>query len=77
MVLNIIFEDIFLDCSHGSRPGRSCHTALKYLQLNIGNASIYTWVIEGGIKRCFDNILAWSPIAAKMALSDLVPTNSI
>jgi len=56
MVLNIIFEDIFLDCSHGSRPGRSCHTALKYLQLNIGNASIYTWVIEGGIKRCFDNI---------------------
>lgn len=55
MVFNAIFEDIFLDCSHGSRPGRSCHTALKYLQLNIGNASIYTWAIEGDIKRCFDN----------------------
>jgi hypothetical protein len=42
MVLNAIFEGIFLNCSHGSRPGRSCHTALKYLQLNIGNASTYT-----------------------------------
>ena len=42
MVLNVIFENIFLDCSHGSRSGRSCHTALKYLQINIGNASTYT-----------------------------------
>jgi retron-type reverse transcriptase len=56
MVLTAIFEEIFLDCNHGSRPGRSCHTALKYLQLNIRNASTYTWVIKGDIRECFDNI---------------------
>lgn len=56
MVLTAIYEDIFMDCSHGARPGRSCHSALKHLQLNIGNASTYTWVIEGDIKGCFDNI---------------------
>ena len=56
IVLTAIFEDIFLDCSHGFRPGKSCHTALKYLQLNVGNASTYTWVVEGDIKGCFDNI---------------------
>ena len=56
LVLTAIFEEVFLDCSHGSRPGRSCHTALKHLQLKIGNASTYSWVIEGDIKGCFDNI---------------------
>jgi len=48
LVLTAIFEEIFLDCSHGSRPNRSCHSALKHLQLKIGNASTYSWVIEGG-----------------------------
>jgi nicotine oxidoreductase len=56
LTLTIIFERTFLDCSHGFRPGRSCHTALKHLQFKIGNASTYTWVIEGDIKGCFDNI---------------------
>lgn len=56
LVLTSIFEEIFLDCSHGSRPNRSCHSALKYLQLKIGNASTYTWVIEGDIKGCLENI---------------------
>ena len=56
IVLTAIFEEIFLDCSHGFRPGRSCHTALKHLQLKIGNTSSYSWVIEGDIKGCFDNI---------------------
>ena len=26
IVLTAIFEETFLDCSHGFRPGRSCHT---------------------------------------------------
>jgi len=56
IVLTAIFEDVFLDCNHGFRPGKSCHTALKYLQLNNGNASAYSWVIEGNIKGCLDNI---------------------
>lgn len=56
LVLTAIFEEIFLDCSHGFRIGRCCHSALKHLQLKIGNASTYTWVIEGDIKECFDKI---------------------
>lgn len=56
IVLTAVFEEVFLNCSHGSRPGRSRHTALKHLQLKIGNASTYSWVIEGDIKSCFDNI---------------------
>jgi RNA-directed DNA polymerase len=56
IVLTTIFEEIFLDCSHGFRPGRSCHTALKHLQFKIGNSSNYSWVVKGGTKKCFNNI---------------------
>ena len=56
MVFNLIFEEVFLDCSHGFRPNRSCHSALKRLQLEIGNTSAFTWVIEGDIKSCFPSI---------------------
>lgn len=35
MVLEIIFEPHFMDDSHGYRPKRSCHTALK--QMNTWN----------------------------------------
>lgn len=56
MTLNVIFEETFLDCSHGFRPGRNCHSAIKRIQLTSGNASTYTWVIEGDIQGCFDNI---------------------
>lgn len=42
LVLTAVFEEIFLDCSHGFRPNRSCHSALKYLQLKIRNPSIYS-----------------------------------
>lgn len=37
-ILEAIYEPIFLDCSHGFRPNRGCHTAIKdlmnYLYLN-------------------------------------------
>ena len=56
LVLSTIFEEKFLDCSHGSRPGRSCHSALKRLQFTVGNVSTYTFCIEGDIKSCFDNM---------------------
>lgn len=29
LILEAIFEPLFKDCSHGFRPNRSCHTALK------------------------------------------------
>jgi group II intron reverse transcriptase/maturase len=51
-LLEIIFEPLFLDSSHGFRSNRSCHTALK--QTTTWNG--YTWCIEGDIKGFFDNV---------------------
>lgn len=56
MVFNVIFEEVFLDCSHGFRPEKGCHSALKQLQLGIEDPSAYTWVIEGDIENCFSAI---------------------
>jgi group II intron reverse transcriptase/maturase len=53
MVLEAVYEPVFMDCSHGFRPNRSCHTALKSLKTNFNGAR---WFIEGDIKGCFDNI---------------------
>lgn len=53
MVLEAIYEDSFSYMSHGFRPDKSCHTALKYLQDNFIGAK---WFIEGDIKGFFDNI---------------------
>lgn len=44
---------IFLDVSHGFRPKRSCHTALKQLRREFNGTR---WFVEGDIKGCFDNI---------------------
>ena len=52
-ILNAYYEPKFRDSSHGYRPERGCHTALKYVKLKFQNA---TWFIEGDIKGCFDNI---------------------
>jgi len=53
MILEAYYEPQFLDCSHGFRPGRGCHTALTQVQSRFTGA---TWFIEGDIKGCFDNI---------------------
>lgn len=51
--LEAIYEPIFSDFSHGFRPNRSCHTALKQSLPYFKGAR---WFIEGDIKGCFDNI---------------------
>jgi len=53
MVLEAVYEPVFLDCSHGFRPNRSCHTALKDLKHQFYGVR---WFVEGDIKGCFDNI---------------------
>ena len=53
MVLEALYEGHFEWTSHGFRPNRSCHTALKSLQNNFNGAK---WFIEGDIKGFFDNI---------------------
>lgn len=52
-LLEAIYEPVFSDCSHGFRPGRGCHTALKSIQFGCRGT---TWVIEGDITSFFDNI---------------------
>lgn len=39
MILEAIFEPIFHPSSHGFRPGRGCHTALKEIKQKFGVAS--------------------------------------
>lgn len=53
MILEAVYEPIFLDVSHGFRPKRSCHTALKQLRREFNGTR---WLVEGDIKGCFDNI---------------------
>jgi group II intron reverse transcriptase/maturase len=53
MILEAVYEPIFLGCSHGFRPNRSCHTALKDFRYGFNGIR---WFVEGDIKGCFDNI---------------------
>lgn len=53
MILEAVYEPIFLDVSHGFRPKRSCHTALKQLRREFNGTR---WFVEGDIKGCFDSI---------------------
>lgn len=52
-LLEAIYEPVFSDCSHGFRPGRSCHTALKQI---VDSWKGTKWVCEIDIKGYFDNI---------------------
>jgi len=53
MILEAIYEPIFSESSHGFRPNKSCHTALKEISHTFLGVN---WFIEGDIKGCFDNI---------------------
>jgi group II intron reverse transcriptase/maturase len=52
LILEAIYEPTFKDTSHGFRPNRSCHTALKQVKKMTGTR----WWIEGDIKSFFDDI---------------------
>jgi RNA-directed DNA polymerase len=55
MVLETIYEQDFLDCSYGFRPGRSAHQALEALwkqTMNMGGG----WIVEVDIRKFFDTI---------------------
>lgn len=53
MILEAVYEPVFSPQSHGFRPGRSCHTALKDIKHGFPGVR---WFIEGDIKGCFDHI---------------------
>lgn len=53
IVLEPLFENVFLDSSHGFRPKRSCHSALKSIYYKWRGIK---WFIEGDFVSCFDRI---------------------
>jgi len=52
-LLEPYYEQRFSDRSHGFRPNRGCHSALRDIR---GKWTGTVWFIEGDIKGCFDNI---------------------
>ena len=52
LILESIYESTFSDNSHGFRPQRSCHTALKEISKTFSGVK---WFIEGDIQACFDS----------------------
>ena len=53
LILESYFEPTFSNLSHGFRPGRGCHTALRQIDDNWHGVD---WFIEGDIKACFDSL---------------------
>ena len=57
LLLECIYESpqgpYFHDTSHGFRPNRSCHTALREIR---GKWPALNWFLEGDIQSCFDDI---------------------
>lgn len=55
MVLEPIYEQDFLDCSYGFRPGRSAHMALQAIwqqTMDLGGC----WLLDVDIRKFFDNL---------------------
>jgi group II intron reverse transcriptase/maturase len=53
LILEVIYEPMFSDHSHGFRPGRSCHTALESLRRNwVGTK----WTLKIDIAECFERV---------------------
>ena len=53
LLLEAYYEPQFSEHSHGYRPGRGCHTALRHVAIAWTGT---TWFIEGDISRCFDEL---------------------
>lgn len=52
LILEAIYEPTFSEASHGFRPNRSCHTALKEVKKLNG----VRWWVEGDIESFFDSL---------------------
>ena len=53
LIREAYYDPQFSDHSHGFRPGRGCHTALRAIHRTWNGT---TWFIEGDIKGCFDSL---------------------
>lgn len=53
-LLEPIFEEIFLPCSHGYRPGKNAHQAIRKAEAYLERG--YHWVVDADIKGFFDHV---------------------
>ena len=54
-VLEAIYEQDFLDCSHGFRPKRSAHDAVRTLDRIVHRGEV-SWILEADILSFFDSL---------------------
>ena len=54
-VLNEIYEERFMDCSYGFRPGRNAHMVVREINQTIMTKKV-NYVLEADIKGFFDNV---------------------
>ena len=52
-ILNAVYEPTFLDSSHGSRPNKGIHTALKFLKYKFNSVK---WCLKANIDNNFPSI---------------------
>jgi RNA-directed DNA polymerase len=63
MVLEAVYEQDFLSCSYGFRPGRSAHQALQQLSGAITVRRQY-WVLDVDIRKYLDDASYYTPACA-------------
>lgn len=69
-ILTTIYENDFLDCSFGFRPNRSCHDALKILNVYIEERHT-NYIVDADIKGFFDNVdHEWMMKFLKLRIND-------
>ena len=61
MVLEAVYEQDFLSCSHGFRPGRSAHEALREL-FSVITWQRQHWVLDVDIRKYFDRASYCTPV---------------
>jgi len=54
-ILNEVYEERFLDCSYGFRPGRNAHQVVRLINQTIMTQKV-NYVLEADIKGFFDNV---------------------
>jgi group II intron reverse transcriptase/maturase len=56
MVLEAVYEQDFLDCSYGFRPGRSAHQALQALWFQMTRFA-GGWILDVDVRKFFDTLV--------------------
>jgi RNA-directed DNA polymerase len=72
MMLEAVYEQDFLSCSYGFRPGRSAHQALRQLS-GVITVLRQHWVLDVDIRKYFDSI----PHSALRAILDQRVTDGV